>query len=1800
MKNLQAKQKWIAGIAAVSLLLSSTTMGAFAADAGTLLPDPLKNPGYIIIHNNVILPDTVEFKGVKKGDTVKVYATQQVQKLDATGKPQKDEKGNVLLVDSPGDLLGSALAKNPGSATVALKNGFTSDKIWVSLTNDGKHESSKVLVDIPEEEKTYLADQKDAATGEVTAEGIFKGHILEDGILKLDTPEKTDNRDAYFAVQNNAGLPDTITVKNPAKEHPNWSAIPEKTGVTLYSKSTADGKDTYTALGKGTVKKDGTLTISLKDGLLPSGGGDFYLGLAEFNKHESDEKIKITVEKEEDSEKPTDGDIVITNNVGKPEEVTVMGTGADGNILTEADGATPRVLAKDVFKVYNSVPNTTTPSTVLLLGQASAKKGGENVLIKLKEDLPQGASVYVTCTSYGKKESEAVTVTVGSDLGQKDFGVSSTNSDKYFEIQDLTQGDTVLIKNPSAEDPALQIIEEKTAVIVYEQGTDKDGQPAYLELGRGIVGKGGTGSIKLKKDLPEVSASGTGTVYITLTAPNHQPSRYIEVCYDGEKTSASLTTSSVVVITKNADKPASDELEITDGLIKAKDLIKVYKAVIKTDGSGDYEDFNGSETLLGTATAKVDEKSGLIKLSTALKEGDAIYVSLTTPGKKASETLIEIKAGNPNITIHGPNKTPEVDSSFFEVINYYQVADMVKVKPFGGKKIADKTIVAIYEGNAEDAALLGKATVKNGEATITLSKDLEVLLKAAANSDDVKIYARLQGVNATPSNLIELNIGNELKPSPKIESNKISFSVLGGITVDKLAARDVIKVYQAEKQVDGNGTISFAKTETLLGTGTAKKDGESVSAKLKEALGLGDAVFVTLTQYGRPESEATEFSITGPGYTSTQIDPGNVTVINNADIADEIIVKGLADKALVKVYDKKASNQALASATAKKGEVSIKLSPGLGYVDENSKIFLTLTEYNKLESEKTGIKIPEENKSTESKGLLVNITDNISIPDTVEVLGFRVGETSEVLGLLAKDTIKVYSNKKATAIIDNKPVEELVEIAGDLLGSATVKKDGDQVLIKLNKQLTAGDKLWIGLTRYGHPESTKVQFEIKANDALKSNKTKLDNVPVLVNNYASMTDTVVVQGLSDKDTITVYSAQTYGLELGKASAKKDGTLTIPIKDGLPKDGGFVYLSLTEDNKLETADRREMAVKPEGQSGTLTDGILVINNLTKADEVHVSGLAEKDIIKVYADAKKLELLGTAIVKKDGIALVKLGKQISGEKVYVTLTEYGKAEGEAAEAKVPSEDTSREFTAKVIIYNNYGVPDLVEVSGLEAKDRIVLYDAATGGSKLGEGTAKKDGTVLIPVKELPEVKADGEKSIYLELLEDNKKAKERKSYPIPLEGGSGQLNENNVVVLNNVDLAHQVLVSGLFTKDTVKVYASKVDEKGASTADESKLLGTGTAKKLGEALTITLNKDANAIFDEAHRKLKESDIQEKTYIYLSLTNYGKKESILTEKAISAKGVSEPIAENQAIVVNNVKPKADMVKIYGLNDQDVITVLNKSGEEIGKATAKKGEALITLKNQLEENIVKVARAEYNKLPAAPVEIDVPLEGTTLLPNQKKTDKPAAKELKATRTSSSKEGEVYIEFMKNLPAGAVVQAYVTSTSEKPLEPGGNQDGIWKFKGHSGSSVWITVTEEGKFESSRVKATVETNNEIQPFAFGAGVQSPKATTGSQKSASPSSSGASKDTGSKLPKSKKLTSRYISALSGGEFYINGLSQGAIITAYDKNGNFLTEDIASKSGEAWIYIGANHYEKYVWLTVTDPGKAESDSLKVTLK
>ncbi|PIC65912.1 hypothetical protein CSV78_15190, partial [Sporosarcina sp. P16a] len=129
-----------------------------------------------------------------------------------------------------------------------------------------------------------------------------------------------------------------------------------------------------------------------------------------------------------------------------------------------------------------------------------------------------------------------------------------------------------------------------------------------------------------------------------------------------------------------------------------------------------------------------------------------------------------------------------------------------------------------------------------------------------------------------------------------------------------------------------------------------------------------------------------------------------------------------------------------------------------------------------------------------------------------------------------------------------------------------------------------------------------------------------------------------------------------------------GEVTVSLKAQLTEDE--VQVSVTNVNSLES-DKTKAAIAAEKvTTAPVSSTITVANNVGIADTVTLTGLAVKDIVKVYK-ADGLTLLGTAVATKEGELVISLKLQFVESTIKVSLTNTNSNESGLVEVIVEDE-------------------------------------------------------------------------------------------------------------------------------------------------------------------------------------------------------------------------------------------------------------------------------------------------------------------------------------------------------------------------------------------------------------------------------------------------------------------------------------------------------------------------------------------------
>ena len=706
------------------------------------------------------------------------------------------------------------------------------------------------------------------------------------------------------------------------------------------------------------------------------------------------------------------------------------------------------------------------------------------------------------------------------------------------------------------------------------------------------------------------------------------------------------------------------------------------------------------------------------------------------------------------------------------------------------------------------------------------------------------------------------------------------------VNVNNLSVGDTVKVYTA---ASGGKAIGSAKVSSN------RSDVTVIISQLGKSDGT---VYVTVTSVGESESSRTPADYDAePISDSPMVD--NIIVTNNVGKSDTVYATGLSAGDTIKVYNAPSSGKLMGSAkvASNKDSVTATIS-SLG--STGGSVYVTITSIGQNESGRTEVEYLPEAKSDGPDADNISFTNNSGKADTVYVSGLAPG-----------DTVKVYNAGSG----------------GRLLGSAKVSGSNTDVTVTVTQLGIAAGNVYVSVTSVGENESERVPAGYPGES--QSDKPITENI--VVTNNAGIPDTVKVSGLLAGDVVKVYNSSKGqgGSMLKSASAASDGTsVTLSISQ-LGSTKGSVFVTVTSANKLES-ERVEADYSDELQSDNPDpDNITVTNNPTgTADTIAATNLSAGDVIKVYsADiGNGGKTLGSGTVPsgstKVTISLTQLGT--SAGSVYISLTNKGKLEsgrievGYLAEAKSVAPDSN-----KIIISNNVGKADVVDVTNLSAADVVKVYNADKSGNLLGSATvASGKSEVKISINSLVVQRG----SVYVSVTSKGKLESARTKGQYSAELKSNNVDIGNITITNNpVGTPDTIQAAGLLAGDVVKVY---------NLGNGGNLLGSATVPANSSAATVSIPQLGSTGGS----------------VYISITSTNELESDRVPAIYSGEVKSDAPKDSDIVVTNNANA-SDTIEVNGLSysDSDVAKVYDsyQGGTLLGSAavTANSTYATITV---------------------------------------------------------------------------------------------------------------------------------------------------------------------------------------------------------------------------------------------------------------
>ncbi len=1201
----------------------------------------------ITVTNNVGKPDTIYVSNLSEGDLIKVYNTE-------TG----------------GSLLGSSIVPKSGiDATVTINQlGVESGTIYVSITNNGKLESSRVAASYLGESKSVAIDPNSVTVSNNvgTSDKIYitglsagtvvrvyssasSGYLLGSSIVAASSTETVvtitqlgSSAGSVYLSVTQPGSQESSRVKfdysaEGTSDAPNVNNISIANNVgkadTIYISNLCEGDivRVYSAVSQGSILGNASVGASQSEATvsvpqLGIGPGSVYITVTSPGKAESS-RVKADFKGENVYTGVDSSNITVINNAGRADKVYFT-----------------RLTAGDTVRVYDSRQGGT------LLGSATVPGGSTDVTVSITQLGKGSGNVYVTVSSTDQSESERTEVPYSAEAASQNLSseqISVTNN-----IAGTT--DTILVTGLSPED----VIKAYSA------------QTQGILLGTATVPAAGISAVIT---VPQLGTE-EGSVYISITNQGMLESQRTEAKYPGEGKTTEPKASEIHV-TNNSGQ--ADTVRITG--LTSGDLVKVYDS-----------EFGGNP--LGSATVTGANNEAIVEIAQIGSAEGVLYISITAMNKSESKRTPVAYSSEEQSIAPNPEKVL--------IANNYGIASTITV---GGLK--DNDIVSIYSSEV-GGTLLGRGTVAayNSEVTVPVSqlsdssgsvyisvKSIgrlessrvgvsydakpastppdnsnvtiynnvgfadEVIISGLVPSTLVKVFTQASGGNPVGSDIVEADSseavvsisqlgsgGGTIYVSVivpgKTESSRAAFTftaeeasdpiaagnvevvnnsgIADMIAITGLQAYDVVKIYSA------------ASGGTRLATITADANTMSAAVNIPQLGSGAGSIYVSVTNYGKSESPRVRVQ-----YEPESVAPlsSKITIVNNAGMSDTITVAGLNENDIVKVYDAPAGGNLLGSETVAPGTNKVTISV-TQLTAAAGKVYISATNYGRAESSLTKASYIAETSTTAPYIGDIFIVNNVDIDDTVTVYNLSTG-----------DVIKVYDRLSG----------------GNLLGYATVGNNKSEVTIYIEDLGSAAGTVYVSAITKGKTESSRTEASYVAEG--KTTAPYVGNI--FITNNVTISDTILVTGLAQGDKIKIYDSATGGVLLGYGTvASGSSQLKISVKQ-LGEEAGCIYVTLTSKGKTESKRTEVEYVSEQTTNEPYTGYITVINNKAgSSDSIIVMNLTEGDIINVYSAAAGGSLLGSATVAAGStsgtVTITQLGTAAGN--VYITVTSAGKAE------------------------------------------------------------------------------------------------------------------------------------------------------------------------------------------------------------------------------------------------------------------------------------------------------------------------------------------------------------------------------------------------------------------------------------------------------------------------------------------------------------------------------------------------------------
>lgn len=813
-------------------------------------------------------------------------------------------------------------------------------------------------------------------------------------------------------------------------------------------------------------------------------------------------------------------------------------------------------------------------------------------------------------------------------------------------------------------------------------------------------------------------------------------------------------------------------------------------------GKKDVVTVNGVES---KSVVSVFAENGMLLGKKTAGNTASVNVNVTLPsidGGKITVSVLEKGAAGPDTVLVSYPAEPVSDAPTNAIIeNNVDKKDTITIDG-----LESRDTVTVYSAQSGGKKLVSGKVKKNSDE-ITLSHK-----QLGTAGGPIWITVTSFGKHESPRTSFTVAAEKASAQITNLDSITITNNVgkKGTVEVSDLEAGETITVYSNESGKKlGSAKCSKNKTEVKVSNVQLVKDGGKILMTIKRANELESNRFEV--DYAAQEVTPTP---AGTNIVSSEF------VNNPAGTSDTLYFDGLEAGDIVKVYANDTTSTVYLKGTVASGKTDVTLTKTQFGVD-GAELWISNTRKNMLESERTMITVPKENKSKELDTDNITITNNAGIASTIFVTGLDEGTT-----------ITAYDK----------------ETGGKTLGSAKVASGSTNATISVGSLDVKSGFVWVTRKDTGLAESIRTKIEYDGKTQSEWDESLVTEIEYNV----GIASTITVSGLDEGDVVKAYTSETTSTTIGQAArGASDRYVTISTYS-LKSTGGHVYLTLTKKGQIESK-REDIEYKGEEQSEFIDTSKVTIENNANSDAViTVYGLKKGDLVTVYQDETSSKTFCKGTADTNYITLYTSSLKSTADSIYITRQSTGLAESVRKPVSYAAQVSSTSVSASdVTIVNNAGIADTITVSKLNANDVVKVYDSTYATTPIASGTVvSSTGDITLYVTQL----GTGKGNVYISVTNYGSSESTRTAVSYTAEQESDRLN--NVSFATRTSMSVEITISGLQAGDVIRLYA---DASGTSSY--------GSITSGGESVTMTLSVSGTS----------------SGYVYISRTSVGKHESV-----------------------------------------------------------------------------------------------------------------------------------------------------------------------------------------------------------------------------------------------------------------------------------------------------------------------------------